>query len=183
VVDELPVPDRLEDSVREPERQHVLDGLLAEVVIDAKDLVLGEVLPVQQMGQLARGVEVVAERLLDHEPHPALIASPLAELAYEHVDRVRGNGEVVETVARRTALLLELAHRRGHPLHALLVDEVGLEVTHPLGERLPDVGAKRVARELLDGGLHRRPKLVVCHLAAPDADDRELLRQQAAVGE
>ena len=43
VVDELAVPDRLEDPVREPERQHVLDRLLAEVVVDPEDLVLGEV--------------------------------------------------------------------------------------------------------------------------------------------
>ncbi len=40
VVDELAVPDRLEDAVREPQREHVLDGLLAEVVVDAEDLVL-----------------------------------------------------------------------------------------------------------------------------------------------
>ena len=38
VVDELAVPDRLEDAVREPQRQHVLDRLLAEVVVDAEDL-------------------------------------------------------------------------------------------------------------------------------------------------
>ena len=38
VVDELAVPDRLEDAVREPQREHVLDGLLAEVVVDAEDL-------------------------------------------------------------------------------------------------------------------------------------------------
>ena len=44
VVDELAVPDRLEDAVREPQRQHVLDRLLAEVVVDPEDLVLGEVL-------------------------------------------------------------------------------------------------------------------------------------------
>ena len=42
VVDELAVPDRLEDPVREAEHQHVLDGLLAQVVVDAEDLVLGE---------------------------------------------------------------------------------------------------------------------------------------------
>ena len=44
VVDELAVPDRLEDPVREAEREHVLDRLLAEVVVDPEDLVLLEVL-------------------------------------------------------------------------------------------------------------------------------------------
>ena len=43
VVDELAVPDRLEDPVREPQREQVLDGLLAEVVVDPEDLALVEV--------------------------------------------------------------------------------------------------------------------------------------------
>ena len=36
------VPHRLEQGVREPEDQQVLDALLAEVVVDAEDAVLGE---------------------------------------------------------------------------------------------------------------------------------------------
>jgi hypothetical protein len=43
VIDVLARPERLEDAVREAERQHVLHGLLAEVVVDAEDLVLAEV--------------------------------------------------------------------------------------------------------------------------------------------
>ena len=42
VVDVVAVPDRLEHVVREPERHHVLDGLLAQVVVDAEDLALAE---------------------------------------------------------------------------------------------------------------------------------------------
>ena len=53
VIDVAPVPDRLEHAVGEAEHQQVLDGLLAEVVIDAEDLRLVEVL-VQQRVQLAR---------------------------------------------------------------------------------------------------------------------------------
>ena len=44
VIDVAAVPDRLEHPVAEPEHQQVLDGLLAEVVIDAEDLLLVEVL-------------------------------------------------------------------------------------------------------------------------------------------
>ena len=71
VVDELPVPDRLEDAVREPQRQHVLHRLLAEVVVDPEDLALVEVLREQRVERAGRG-EVVAERLLDDQPRPAL---------------------------------------------------------------------------------------------------------------
>ena len=44
VVDELPVPDRLEDAVAEAQDEHVLNRLLAEVVVDPEDLALLEVL-------------------------------------------------------------------------------------------------------------------------------------------
>jgi hypothetical protein len=43
VVDVLAVPHRLEDAVGEAEDEKVLDGLLAEVVVDAVDLRLVEV--------------------------------------------------------------------------------------------------------------------------------------------
>ena len=42
VVDVVAVPDRLEEGVGEPQRHEVLDGLLAEVVVDAEDLRLLE---------------------------------------------------------------------------------------------------------------------------------------------
>ena len=65
--DELPVPDRLEDRVREAQVEDVLDGHLSEEVVDPVELRL-----VDQRVQLgvegARGREVVAERLLDDDP-------------------------------------------------------------------------------------------------------------------
>ena len=65
VVDVVAVPDRLEHVVREPERHHVLDGLLAQVVVDAEDLLLAEDAR-DDLLELARRLEVGAERLLDH---------------------------------------------------------------------------------------------------------------------
>ena len=67
VVDEVAVPDRLEQRVGEPQRHQVLDGLLAQVVVDPEHLRLVE--HVEHLGvELARRGEVVAERLLDHDP-------------------------------------------------------------------------------------------------------------------
>ena len=54
--------------VREPERQQVLHRLLAEVVVDAVDLPLVEDAEDRAV-EGARGLEVVAERLLDHHAH------------------------------------------------------------------------------------------------------------------
>ena len=42
VVDEVAVPDVLEDAVGEAEDEDVLDSLFAEVVVDAEDLVFLE---------------------------------------------------------------------------------------------------------------------------------------------
>src|SRR5207249_4225645 len=69
---------RLENPVREAKREHVLDRLLAEVVVDPEDLLLAKVLE-QRRRQPLRGFEVVAERLLDHQPCPALVVAPLFE--------------------------------------------------------------------------------------------------------
>ena len=107
VVDELAVPDRLEDAVREAQRQHVLHRLLAEVVVDPEDLVLAEP-AVQQVVQLAGRREVVAERLLDDQPHPAFLRAPLADLGHRSGECLGWHGEVVEPVAAGAALGVEL---------------------------------------------------------------------------
>ena len=59
-------PDRLEDRVREPQVQDLLEPHLPEVVVDPEQLRLVDVL-VQLVGEVARGLLVVAERLLDHD--------------------------------------------------------------------------------------------------------------------
>ena len=71
-VDVAPIPDRLEQAVAEAEDGEVLDRLLAQVVVDAKDLVLvedGADLAVQA----PRARQVVAERLLDDDARPAAL--------------------------------------------------------------------------------------------------------------
>jgi hypothetical protein len=66
VIDEIAVPDRLEEAVGESKREDVLRWFLAEKMIDPKDLALAERL-VDLVVQPDRAVEVVAERLLhDH---------------------------------------------------------------------------------------------------------------------
>ncbi len=62
---------RLDEPVREPEHQEVLHRLLAEEVVDAEDLVFPPAL-VQLLVELERSFEIRAERLLDHEPAPAV---------------------------------------------------------------------------------------------------------------
>src|SRR5215813_10751866 len=71
-VDEVAIPDRLEEGVAEPEGQHVLHGVLAQVVIDPIDLRLVEQL-CQLLVEGSGGGGIVAQGLLDY--HSVAIAS------------------------------------------------------------------------------------------------------------
>ena len=66
VVDVFLVPQRLENLVGEPHRQDVLDGLLAEVMVDAEDLLLVEHAR-QHAIEFARCVEAAAKRFFDDD--------------------------------------------------------------------------------------------------------------------
>ena len=56
-----PVPERLQDRIREAEEQHVVDGPLAEVVVDPEDVALDERAE-QDPIQRARRGEVLRRR-------------------------------------------------------------------------------------------------------------------------
>src|SRR6185295_5760307 len=110
VVDVLPVPHGLEDGVAEPEDQDVLDGLLAEVVVAAEDLLLVEELRDGAV-ELARGGEVAAEGLLDDDARPGLRGGGLQEsgtlqVAEDDGEDAGRDGEVVEPVAGKPVALL-----------------------------------------------------------------------------
>ena len=110
VVDELAVPDRLEDAVREAQRQQVLDGLLAEVVVDAEDLVLGEQRLQRRRSARAprRGRGRTASRRSRASSPPRSRRSPISR--DDRRERLRRDGEVVERGCRRCR-----AARRARP--------------------------------------------------------------------
>ena len=182
MIDELPVPDRLEDPVREAKGEHVLDRLLAEVMVDPEDLLLFEE-AVQLLVQRGRRRSVAPEWLLDDQPRPAVGGAPLADLLDDLREGARRHGEVVDAVARAAAALVELDQHLLDAVHAGLVREVGGDVTHPLGKRVPDVVTERVPRELLHRRLHPLAKRRGRLLRARHPDDPELLGQQAAQGQ
>ena len=113
VVDVVPVPDRLEHHVREPERHHVLDGLLAQVVVDPEDLTLAEHVGDDAL-ERARRLEVDAERLLDDHAHVDLLVAVQPgrlELLDDHREELRRRREVVVAVQRLAGRLVELRER------------------------------------------------------------------------
>src|SRR5207244_12179589 len=100
VVDVVPVPDRLEEGVGEAEDREVLDGSLAEVVVDAEDVRLVE-RRVQRRVERARRLEVPAEGLLDDDARVASGARALEALAdgSEHARRDRAAARGAAAVA------------------------------------------------------------------------------------
>ena len=181
MIDELAVPDRLEDAVCESQREHVLDRFLAQVVVDPEELVLGEPLADDGVELLGRG-QVASEGLLDDEARPALLpGAPLADLAHHYRKGLRRNGEVVQPVSCGAVRPVELREDVADRVLAGVVGEVGRDVADARGELVEDIRAIRVARVALDRVAHRGDERPGRLLRPGNPDDRELLRQQAAI--
>eukprot|EP00166_Cyanidium_caldarium_P003890 ctg_381.g135 len=112
----LIVPQRLQEVIGKPQRQHVLYQLLAQVVVDAEGLLLADVL--RQVGvQFGERGTVAAERLFDHHPTPATVATSTGPRLGDATGGVqkhrRRHRQVVEAVGNLTAtppLALALLH-------------------------------------------------------------------------
>ena len=156
VVDEVAVPDRLEEAVGEAERQDVLGRLLAEEVVDAEDLALVEDL-VQPVVEPARALEVGAEGLLHHDPR--LLDQPgLVELAHDVERRLGRDAQVMQEVDRPAA-----------------PGQVGLGGTDRLGERGRAGGLRHVAEQPRELVPLLRGQAAVAELVAGTARDPDEL--------
>ena len=107
-LDVLPVPDRLEERVREPQVHDVLHRLLPEEVVDPEQPLLGEDRR-QAPVQLARRREVGAERLLDDEP----LASPTRPARGELLGDLVGTSTAASRGRRRARRVAERRRAAG----------------------------------------------------------------------
>ena len=161
-LDVVAVPDRFEHRVGEAQVQDLLEAHLAEVVVDAEQLRLVDVL-VELRGERPRRFEVVTERLLDDDSGVAReirVVQPLDDGG----EQERWNLEV-EDRERRSG------DRRGNALVGGAVGEVTLYIRQPRREPLEHRVVERLAGaddrlagafdELIDG------PVVAC-----DTDDR-----------
>ena len=185
VVDVVLVPQRLEHAVREPKREEVLDGLLAEVVIDSIDLVL---LPVCEhvLVELQRRREIGAERLLDDDALPARtgLEIRLVEVVAEQAEEARGDREVEEDVAAGAVEKIELLHLRLQRLEERHVGEAAGHVIEAVDEVLPDLRVELLARvELLDVLAHARAERRGVERVHRRAEQREVLGEEPVARE
>lgn len=164
-VDVAVVPGGAETGVGEAHGDQVLDHLLAEVVVDAEELVLG---PQRRQVplQLAGAVQVVAKRLLDYESGVALGArvAVLLQVCRHHGEHGRRQREVVQPVRLR------------HPAGGVQLVHLLLQRLEPvrLVVRGPVVAAQR--KELLER-LHVRLLGLVVRKERRDSLPQTLVRQ------
>ncbi len=118
VFDVVPVQNRLEKGVGEAEVEDVLHRLLAEVVIDAKDVLLRIGL-VQDPVQIARRSEIASERFLENDPAVPRAAG-VAEVLHHDREEARRDREVGDRMARPGELLGD--RREGRRIVVVAVD-------------------------------------------------------------
>jgi hypothetical protein len=185
VVDEVPVPDRLEQAVREAERQYVLDRLLPQVVVDAVDLRLVEHRQDLAVQLLRLGLPR-AERLFDDDAHVGLVVlvePVLAELLHDQAEEVRRGREVEDAAERDPGLLVELPKLLPEPVEDRVVVEGPRHVAHLLEQLLEHLLVRRAARVLLDRVARDPAVLIVRHVGSRDGDQVEALGERALVRE
>ena len=186
VVDEVGVPDRLEQLVGEAQRQDVLHRLLAEVVVDAEDRLGREDLGHDGV-ELLRALEVVTERLLHDDAAPAVrvvLGQPvLLELADDVGEEPRRDREVEGVVAGRAALAVELLDGVLELGEGDVVGEVAGHEAEALRQLPPDLLTKRRPRVLAHGVVHDLGEVLVGPVAAGETGQREARREQPSVGQ
>lgn len=176
VVHVVRVPERFEQLVGKAQRQDVLHRLLAEVVVDPEDRVRRKD-RLHNVVELAGGLEVVPERLFDHDPAPLValgLGQPvLGELAADELEGLRRDGKVEGVVAPRAALLVQFVDRLAEPLEGVVVVELALDKTDALGELLPHCLVEGGPGVALDGRLHLGGEVLVFPLPPGEPDQGE----------
>jgi hypothetical protein len=173
VRDPLAAPQRFEQDVPEAQRQQVLHGFLAEVVVDAEDLRFLEHLA--DLGvDLAGAGQVAAERLFQH--HARIVGGQAArgQVVADAGEQVRRRGQVEHARHRRLG-----TQRVDQRLVGVAVGGVHRDVDDALDEARPQlVGDLGLVldmrfRRFLDG----LDELLLRPVGAADADDARRRRQ------
>lgn len=152
VVDVVTVPKRLENTVGEAERQNILRGFLAQEVVDTVNLVLLEHRGIDTV-QLARRVQIIAERLLHDDARMGTVQSRSLQVQRNHAVQRRRSGQVVQHAVR--LLLARQLLKAGGQL-AVIGGSGGIE--REVVQTVAEVG-HAVVRMLFRGykTLHLRP--------------------------
>ena len=170
VLDELAVPDRLEEGVGEAEEDQVLHRLLPQIVIDPEDRSLVEA-PMQNGVEASRRGEVGPEWLFEDQACTSIRAGA-SELADHHLEQRLRDGHVVQWMRGVAQLALyrveggvggvlafDVAHERHELWERHRIDSatmLGDAVASPRLELLqrPSLACNANHGDVEDAGLH-----------------------------
>ena len=188
VVDVGAVPHRLEQGVGEAQRHQVLHRLLAEIMVDAEDVLLQEH-RAERVVDRVRALAVAADRLLDDDARVRAREPLLADALGDGREQVGAGGEV------EGADLLAVAEQLLEPFPALFAGGVERAIVDARQERVHRLVAVLGVAELDQRLAHGLLEILAREFAPRDADDAggvgelaalvavEQRREQLAIGE
>ncbi len=172
VIDHRAVPQGLEQAVGEPQDHQVLDGFLAEIMVDPEDLLLGED-PADRIVDGARRGEIMADRLFQHDPGLAAVQAEIRDPLADRAEQA-GRGREIE----HPDPILAIGQSRGQLAPAGFAGGVDRDMIDPIekaGEALGlDIGVRQM---LVQGRLDQLAIGLTIQIAAGNPDDPGLRRQ------
>src|SRR5580704_5309850 len=196
MVNSIAIPYRFKQTIGEAERHNVLNRILAEEMVDPKDLILVQC-ALDAGVQFARRVEAVAKRLVEDDASPkwrlaalvfALIGElRLTELLDDGAEQAVGDREIKDDIPTGALGLLRLAENIAQIVVELGLGQVAANIRHLCSQLLPGVFVDMVGVEFRSGTADKTFQHVVKLITpafygfvrAGNADQRELLRQDA----
>jgi len=115
LVNVIAIPERFENSVAEAKDQQVLNGVFAEIVVNAIDLALFEY-ALNHLVELFRGGKIAAERFFDNDTHPGIFVGGPGQAGFAELLDNLGihfgrRGKIEEAVAAEILLLSSSSRR------------------------------------------------------------------------
>ena len=165
-------PQRLKQGIAEAQCQEILDGFLAEVVINSENLVFGETLADLVINRPRRFV-IAADRLLEHNSH----------LSIDQAIRFQTRGDRAKQAGRRCEVddpdtAAAVIEQRIEIAPTAMFERIGADIFEAIPEHLP-LGSQELAifqvrlQRFFDVRYVFRP----AHLAATDRDYSAVLAE------
>ena len=142
VIDVLPVPDRLEDSVCKTKDDQILDSFFSQIVVDSVNLVFikhGSDFSVK----LSSGIEVCTEGLLDDDPCPVVFVLFGQTARAKILDGIRILGrcsrQIKYAIVPCAPFLRDLIEQRFELRVSLGIADVARDIEKALSKAGPDI--------------------------------------------
>ena len=171
MLDGILVPQRLEQGVGEAQRDQVLDGFLAEIVIDAQDAVFAERLGQFGFDLAGRG-EIVADGLFHRNAGLRIGQAGRFQMLRDGSKEIRRNGEVKENV-------LGAVQHFGQRSVSLGFGGVARTKAQARGKARPGIFGETFSRRLHHFGAHHGGEIGIAVPGGGKADNRHGVGQMA----